>query len=287
VSAGGAWAGFLRDCCETDRREGYQGFWAGPLWFAQEIGAPILNDAGRLFEAARWIEGMRATGVLEKEMLEQSGGAASICDLLFPIIKSYQSMPGKFTEIPVDHRALAYAHDLMKSADRHYEYEIELAAQQGAYELLGLGTHTPVPQFFKVQPSQPTRNPCVELMEDYVYWRNKYPVPIMFASDGRELMSRRWYTVLLPLLAPEFELNKTLSTPKCVAYVLPSEGDWIWAILVDTTERFNAHEPELGLLWRKGSARTRASGCGSLLLATGTGRGQLPPIWLEQCGALK
>lgn len=254
--AGDAWARFLCDCCEADRREGYQAFWVGPLWFARELGEPFLNEAGRFFEATYWIEGIRAMGVLEK-ILEQSGGPASICDLLHPIIESHKTVPGKITELSADHRALAYVQDLVKSADRHYQYEIELAAQQGTYELLGLGTHTPVPQAFKLQDTQPTRNPAVELMEDSVYWKGRYPAPIVFVSDAQELMSRRWYSTLIPLIAPEFELNKTLSTPQSVAYVLPSEGDWVWAILVDTTERFNFREPELGLLWRMGKRKNK------------------------------
>jgi hypothetical protein len=46
--------------------------------------------------------------------------------------------------------------------------------------------------------------------------------------------------------------TKSLSLPRSTAYALPSDGDWVWAILADTVDRFNMGQPELALLWRTG-----------------------------------
>jgi len=65
-------------------------------------------------------------------------------------------------------------------------------------------------------------------------------------------MSQRWTAMLMSLLAPEFIRNRSLSVSRSTAYVLPSDGDWVWAILADTVDRFNSRWPEFALLWRTG-----------------------------------
>jgi hypothetical protein len=263
ASAGDAWAQFLCDCYHADKRESYGAFWVGPEWFLQELGEPFLNAGGRRFETMYWIEWMRSAGVHEEDILQNvrlTSDEAVICNLLRPIIDSKLSHTAKTQLVSVDHRALAHVRDLAENHDRYYRYEIDSAARNAAYELLPLGSHTPEALVFKwpdEENPRRTRNPSLDLFSDVEYWKGRYPSTISFASDAKELISRRWYSELMPLVAPEFVFDKSLSAPKSIAYVLPCEGDWAWAILVDSTDRFQRSEPELGLLWRSGGQKSK------------------------------
>jgi hypothetical protein len=120
--------------------------------------------------------------------------------------------------------------------------------------------HTPEPLRFRRDAAlapPPVRDPQLSLISDRNYWFEKYKPPLVFGSEPQELISRRWKSVLMPLLAPEFILDRSLSVPRSFAYILPAEGDWVWAILVDTVDRFNRDSPQLGLLRRTGKKQNK------------------------------
>jgi hypothetical protein len=253
--AGAAWAHFLLDCYAADSRAGYGAFWAGPSWFLEELGPPLLNDAGRQFEAELWSAQIRqgSAGVQSVWARQQAALAdPPTCDLLHPVRwdpLGTAPLPGS------DQRALAHVMRLIEEQHRHYAYEIAARCRQAAWELMARGVHTPAPQYFAYRPEPAPvleRNPALSLWDDHNYWAAKYCPEVVLPFLGDELMSQRWTAMLMPLLAPEFVREKSLSRPRSTAYVLPSDGDWVWAFIADTVDRSNEGRPELALLWRTG-----------------------------------
>jgi hypothetical protein len=270
------WVEFIVGCHRSDRQGGYDAFWAAPEWFAKELGEPFLNDAGRRFEASLWTAQLCTGQVHIKDILQrerESLRQGAINDLLNPVDFLYT--PGSPEHlIGIDARAMAHVARLLDREDRHFQHEIEAACKEASYRLLALGTHTPEPRGarFPEEARPPlVRSPTVDHFSDQNYWFSKYWSPVIFASEHQEITSRRWYSVLMPLIAPEFVLSKPLSAPGSSAYIVPSDGDWVWAILVNTVDRMSSHLPELVLLNKDLKARS-----GSIVwrLPTGT--------WLQQ-----
>jgi hypothetical protein len=257
--AGAAWARFLLDCYAADSQGGYDSFWAGPSWFLEELGPPLLNEAGQRFEADLWIAHIAKGWPVEPESVwaqrQAALGDSPTFDLLHPAWP--RAKPGAASG-PLDgsdQRVLAHVMRLFEQEHRHYRFEIHARCQKLALELLARGVHTPEPRYGVrdlAVPLVPQRNPKLQLWNDNNYWFVKYAPEVVFGSEPQELMSQRWTAMLMSLLAPEFIRNRSLSLPRSTAYVLPSDGDWVWAILADTVDQFNSRWPELALLWRTG-----------------------------------
>jgi hypothetical protein len=152
-----------------------------------------------------------------------------------------------------DRRALGYVMRLIEDEHRHYMYEIRLRCQKATWELMARGVHTPAPYAHRREPAPALeRNRALSPWDDHKYWGAKYRPEVVLPLNGDELISQRWTAMLMPLLAPEFTRDRSLSLPRSAAYVLPSDGDWVWALLADTVDRMNGRRPELALLWRTG-----------------------------------
>ena len=147
--AADAWVEFITGCRDSDRRDGYEAFWAGPDWFARELGEPFLNEAGRGFEGLLWKtqvstsnDQINSGDVLRRE--RESLRPYAIDDCLNPVDFLYASRPSEHL-IGIDARAMAHVAKLLDREDRHFEQEIAAAAKQASHYLLGLGQHTPEP----------------------------------------------------------------------------------------------------------------------------------------------
>jgi hypothetical protein len=256
--AGAAWAQLLLDCYAADLQAGYDAFWAGPSWFLEELGPPLLNEAGARFEAELWIaqiaQGMRVNPQSVWADREAAPAVSPTFDLLHPVWGQWNTGYCDYRLLGSDQRAVTHLMNLAERDHRHYKLEIDARCLKAVfYKLLGRGTHTPDPKLFRAPEAPvPERNPKLSLWEDREYWAAKYPPEVIFPMNGDELISQRWTSMLMPLLAPEFVREKSLSRPRSTAYVLPSDGDWVWALVADTVAKLNESRPELALLWRTG-----------------------------------
>jgi hypothetical protein len=260
MPAAGAWVDFIVDCHRLDCLEGYEAFWAGPKWFAKELGEPFLNDAGRRFEASLWTAELCGRPVYLNEVFQREHESLrheAVNDLLNPVC-FLQSLKLPDQPIGIDVRTMPYVTRLLNGEDRHFMHEIAAASKEASYYLLGLGKHTPEPlgaKFSEENRPPLVRSPSWDLYSDQKYWYSKYWNPVVFASDSQQFTSRRWYAFLIPLIAPEFVLNKALSAPGSSAFIVPSEGDWVWAIVASTVVRVYPDLPELVLLSKNVKSR--------------------------------
>ena len=186
------WPDFWNELYERDVAQGRVVAWAAPRWFAERLPAPLLNDVGREFESALFLDRIRHGAISPYKIRAYQQAAAWRA-------RGYRNLfhPGDFfgdylhgfPREDVDYALDGPATDLVMrllGEERGYRHEIEHLQVHAALHELGTGSLTPPALMMPPGEELPKapRNPAVPLVADAHYLRSRAGDAPRLVGDG-------------------------------------------------------------------------------------------------------
>ena len=226
--------------------------WAAPRWFAERLPAPLLNDVGREFESALFLDRLRNGAISPYEISAYQQAAA------WRARGRNLSHPGDFfgdylhgfPREGVDYALDGAAKDLVMrllGEERGYQQEIEHLQVHAALHELSTGSLTPPALMMPpgaVLPKTP-RNPAVPLVADANYLRSRAGDAPRLVGDADGFES---FPDLYRKLVPEicgWAFDQRVSRKDCEVFSDDRGGALSWALLVERPSKRDVRFPQL------------------------------------------
>lgn len=240
---------------ERDVQAGHLAAWAAPRWFAERLPAPLLNDIGREFESALFLDRIRKGAgslyTLQAFQHAQTWRARGYRNLFQPGDFFGEYMHG-FAREGVDYALDAPAADLVTNLlreERGYRQEIDSLRANSAVRELATGSLTPPALMVPPggPPPQPLRNSALPLVADNHFLRARAGVipRLVGDADGFEAHPDL-YSELVPSICG-WTLDQRASRKQWEVFSDCRGGARSWALEVQRPSRRDVRFPQLVL----------------------------------------
>ena len=249
------WPDFWYALYEKDVAHGRIAAWAAPRWFEERLPAPWLNDVGREFESARFLDQIRKGAAALYEMNAYTNSAAwrarGYRNLFHPGDFFGAFMHG-FAREGVDYALDKDASDLVMRllGEQHgYLQEIEHLQANAAVRELSAGSLTPPALMLPPGGEMPKalRNPAVSLVADSNYLRSRAGSAPRLVADADAFESLPdLYQKLVPEICG-WKFDKRASRKDRDVFSDGGGGKYSWALQVERPSARDLRFPQLVL----------------------------------------